>query len=310
MDTTDHSQSAKTSQTEITDAPAPFDHPKADVILRSSDNVDFRAFKFLLSLTSTFFECMFTLPQPLQAGAGEVTKGGVPVIPMSEDSEGVTKPLLYCLPSGTVQQPGLETLSDISAVLDLAVKYDMPEVKTHARIALISHHILSSEVPLSIFAIAIRYGLQKEATVAARSTLAVPIADWPYVNELKYVTANQYHRLQEYHRKCGSELAQLCISSSVSWELQIAEKCPSCRSSWVRVVIGEAGAAFRVKPAIATAREVFISDKALSGPWKCGKCYGGAGDVHSRLEHFLKKLSPSVEGIISAVEVDLVDLAA
>ena len=49
------------------DAGAPFDSLHADVILRSSDNIDFRTFKLLLSLASPFFEGMFEmhhLPMP------------------------------------------------------------------------------------------------------------------------------------------------------------------------------------------------------------------------------------------------------
>ncbi|KAG1774142.1 hypothetical protein EV702DRAFT_1127083 [Suillus placidus] len=44
-------------------ASAPFAHANADVILLSTDGVEFRVFTFFLSLASPFFESLFSLPQ-------------------------------------------------------------------------------------------------------------------------------------------------------------------------------------------------------------------------------------------------------
>ncbi|KAI6101550.1 hypothetical protein EV401DRAFT_792944 [Pisolithus croceorrhizus] len=61
-------------------APSPFDHVKADVILRSSDDIDFRVFKSFLSLASPFFETLFDLPQPSEEMNTDVEiKDGLPV---------------------------------------------------------------------------------------------------------------------------------------------------------------------------------------------------------------------------------------
>ena len=62
----------------------PFDNPDADIILRSSDNVDFRMYKLDLRRCSPFFAAMFTLPQPLSSA--EQSEDGIPVIPMSESA--------------------------------------------------------------------------------------------------------------------------------------------------------------------------------------------------------------------------------
>ncbi|ETW75378.1 hypothetical protein HETIRDRAFT_456000 [Heterobasidion irregulare TC 32-1] len=48
----------------VVDAQFPFDEPHADVILRSSDNTDFRVYENILSLASPFFRELFSLPQP------------------------------------------------------------------------------------------------------------------------------------------------------------------------------------------------------------------------------------------------------
>ncbi|KAI6023597.1 hypothetical protein PISMIDRAFT_18795 [Pisolithus microcarpus 441] len=77
---------------EMTNSPAralpPFDHAKADVILRSSDGVDFRVFELFLSLASPFFETLFDLPQPSQAANADTEiEDGLPVFPVSEGSK-------------------------------------------------------------------------------------------------------------------------------------------------------------------------------------------------------------------------------
>jgi len=73
----------------VTDANAPFDNPDADVIIRSSDNVDFRVFKLVLSLASPFFTVMFGLPQGPAGSINEKqeTRNGIPVIQVTENSQ-------------------------------------------------------------------------------------------------------------------------------------------------------------------------------------------------------------------------------
>ena len=77
---------AATTPPTTTDAEPPFDiNAKADIILRSSDLVDFHVIKAFLIFTSPLFEGMFTLKQPLDGGP-EGYKAGLPIIPMEEKS--------------------------------------------------------------------------------------------------------------------------------------------------------------------------------------------------------------------------------
>ncbi|KZP24479.1 hypothetical protein FIBSPDRAFT_857171, partial [Athelia psychrophila] len=92
----------------VTDAAAPFDDPKADVILRSADNVDFRCYKVLLALASTFFDGMFTLPQPNSNGsgtAGDAMKDGLHVVPVAESAAALAPTLRLCHPSSIRNPP-------------------------------------------------------------------------------------------------------------------------------------------------------------------------------------------------------------
>jgi hypothetical protein len=61
----------------------PFDVPDANLIIRSSDNVDFRAHKPVLAMASPVFRDLLSLPQP----PGGESVDGLPVVQLSEGSE-------------------------------------------------------------------------------------------------------------------------------------------------------------------------------------------------------------------------------
>jgi len=73
-----------------TPQPEAFDVSDTNLILRSSDLVDFRVHKPVLAMVSPFFQDLLSLPQP----SDSETVDGLPVIQLSEDSE-----LLNCLVS-------------------------------------------------------------------------------------------------------------------------------------------------------------------------------------------------------------------
>src|SRR6267142_1704713 len=72
----------------IKDAGKPFDaSAKADVILRSSDSVDFYVMKVVLSLASSVFDAMFLLHQGEEMNEGrDEVKNGLPIIQLEEGS--------------------------------------------------------------------------------------------------------------------------------------------------------------------------------------------------------------------------------
>ena len=61
----------------------PFDVPDADLIIRSSDSVDFRVHKPVLSMASPVFKDLLSLPQPPDSE----TVDGLPVVRLPEGSE-------------------------------------------------------------------------------------------------------------------------------------------------------------------------------------------------------------------------------
>ena len=155
-------------------AAAPFDHAKADIILRSSDHVDFRVFKLFLSLASPFFETLFDIPQPTEDVGDQEVKDGLAVIRVTEDSKTLDALLRFCYPCTLAEDPKIEVLQDAADILEAARKYSLDVIEKKARQAIINPKILEVE-SLRCFAIARRGRLWEETVLAAKYTLGQPL---------------------------------------------------------------------------------------------------------------------------------------
>ncbi|KAI0630811.1 hypothetical protein C8Q77DRAFT_228751 [Trametes polyzona] len=96
-------------------APPPFDKPFADLLIRSSDGVDFLVFKWILADASPVFAGMFELAQPSKWEPGYAVRSSEdstvvhttassspPVIDVEEDSKTLQTLLTRCYPLSTV----------------------------------------------------------------------------------------------------------------------------------------------------------------------------------------------------------------
>jgi hypothetical protein len=89
-------------------ADAPFDRPRADLVLRSSDDVHFRVLKGILSIASTVFADMFSIPSPPSEHQDEIQ-----VVPVSEDSTALDLALRHIYPvTSAILQGGHFTLCE------------------------------------------------------------------------------------------------------------------------------------------------------------------------------------------------------
>lgn len=194
-------------------ASSPFDHPKADVILRSSDNVDFRVFKLFLSLASPFFETLFELPQPSEEKTENwEMKDGLAVVPISEDSRTLDALLRFCYPCTLTENPSLDHFKDVVNVLEAAKKYSLDEIENTICQALFNPKILEVD-SLRCFAIARRARLRDQTLMAAKYSLREPlIPEW--FDEIGLVTSADLLALLTYHQKCGSALKKLHLNYS------------------------------------------------------------------------------------------------
>ncbi|KAJ6498303.1 hypothetical protein DFH09DRAFT_1204069 [Mycena vulgaris] len=195
------------------DASSPFNDPSADIIIRSSEGVDFRMYKVLLALASPFFKGMFELPQAMnnEERTGRVepqdTRDGIPVISLYDDKNRICgKDVVEfvlgschpaCLQSSNLQAPLSAEM--VALIVDVAARY---EVQWAVKTALRDPRLLETN-PFLLFSISCQKGLAAEAMLAAQGTLRFRIADFPHEPALKLISGFQYHNLLEFHKRCG-----------------------------------------------------------------------------------------------------------
>ncbi|EIN03897.1 hypothetical protein PUNSTDRAFT_139202 [Punctularia strigosozonata HHB-11173 SS5] len=216
----------------IHEAGHPFNKPSADLVLRSSDGVDFHVHKCILAEASSFFETMFSLPQaeakgspdssPLSPpassnakhgspGGPQELKEGLPVVDVSEDSKIIDRLLHFCYP---YDNPELNDLDELAAVLSAAVKYDVGATTKLLRHSLSKH---ASAAPMRVYAIAVSHGLEDEARIAARASLRFTLKDLTLqgARELSSIPALSYQHLMQYILRCEAEFSTL--ATNLSW---------------------------------------------------------------------------------------------
>ncbi|KAG1734074.1 uncharacterized protein EDB91DRAFT_1251125 [Suillus paluster] len=217
---------------EATTAQAPFDGHDCDLILCSTNGVNFHVFKLILWLMTTraVFKHKFTLPQ----SEFQEDVSSVPVIHVAESSTTLRSLLLLCYPAAT---PTFDNLDDAKAVLEAAKNYDMQAALNRAGDLIIAQFL--SDHFLDLYALSCQFGWEHHAQTAATRALEIKDLGRPSngFNGMRDITALDYHRLLVYHYECG--LAAQEVGDSLSWlgpsyrDMQMWRKC-SCRGSGVR----------------------------------------------------------------------------
>ncbi|KAL5513373.1 hypothetical protein ACEPAH_3772 [Sanghuangporus vaninii] len=189
---------------EITPASPPFDGPEGDVILRTSDSVDFWVLRAVLGLASPVFKTMFTLPQPTVKQEEQTQP---PIIPISELSRTIDLLLRLCYP---IEAPRLsdQGVTLIGDVLGAALKYEIGAVVVRTRKALKKCAERSSKNAIAAYAIACHLKLADEARVAAMACLKWPFPG-PTVPQLALMSGLDYYNLLQYHRKVAESIVGL-----------------------------------------------------------------------------------------------------
>lgn len=195
----------------LREARAPFNNTRADIVLRSSDNVYFRVFRCMLVFASPFFESMFDLPQPLKHSDDE-TFDGLDVIQVSENGKTLDILLRFCYPAA-IKDPILDDVNVVEEVLEAAIKYGMEEVEERMRKAMVAPPLLETN-PLGLLAIACRHGYETEARIAARYSLHHP-APTHETSAVSCLPENVIQGLVEYRLKCSHAARMLC--DNLNW---------------------------------------------------------------------------------------------
>jgi hypothetical protein len=181
--------------------------PDADIILRSSDQVNFRVRKSLLAMSSPFFEDLLSLPQPPD---GELADG-LPLIQLSEDA-GLLNSLISLLYPIPPVIPG--SYEEVFALLAACQKYDMTSIQSHIRaeIKLGTFPVPFGTEAFRGYAIASSMGLIPEMESAARLTLSFPMTFESLGEALQSFSGRALCDLICYRKRCRDSLVS-CLDS-------------------------------------------------------------------------------------------------
>ncbi|KAL4242560.1 hypothetical protein ABKN59_012086 [Abortiporus biennis] len=148
---------------------APFDRSDADLILHTSNGVDFRVDTHLLKLASSVFEDMFMISThpPLTSSAESVSsESSLPIVQVTENSTIFDIILRIIYPVST---PKITDWGTICDVLEVGSKYQMEAVVTQMGSEL-SMHLLTKSPKLKVYAIACQFQLENVAREAATTS--------------------------------------------------------------------------------------------------------------------------------------------
>lgn len=179
--------------------PYAFDANDADVILRAplppeseEKFKDFRVHKLILSIASTIFNDMFSIPQPPQPATGTVLLPTVTVVESAKVFETFLR-LIY-----PIEPPAIYSLQLVDDLFRLSEKYMTNVVHEKLKQILVSPIFIESD-PVWVYAIACRADLGMEAELAIPHTFRIdPVRDVPRAR-LQMMTAETYNSLLVSH---------------------------------------------------------------------------------------------------------------
>lgn len=164
--------------------------PSADVILHTSDGVDFRVIKAILCLASPVFADMLHL----KSRDSDLHPDDLPIVNVSEDSGTIANLLQVCYP---VEDPDIIDVDSAQALLDSALKY---EIIIAIRFAKAKWKEALTSDPFRAYFIARSKGWVDEARAAARKA-AILASDY-WLPEMEEISANAYRELLDYRWTC------------------------------------------------------------------------------------------------------------
>ncbi|RPD73334.1 hypothetical protein L226DRAFT_546611 [Lentinus tigrinus ALCF2SS1-7] len=186
-----------------------------DVVLCSSDGVEFHVFRWILEDSSPIFTDMFQLPTD--------TTGKVQTVDLTETSDTLKRllELHYPLPP----QPQFASFEDAKPILVAADKYQLSKVAPALALAALPRIRVN---PLRAYAFAVRHNMLELIRLSAKEFLQVSYMA-VYSEELEDITAGAYLRLLAYRKACAASLEGLIASN---WYPSTCASCtthsPSC----------------------------------------------------------------------------------
>jgi len=299
-----------------TDAPAPFNKPTADLILQSSDGMNFRVRKAILAEASPVFEDMFSLPTPQNPAE---PPNNLPIVPMTEDSRTLKGLLCLCYP--IIDMP-IQTLEEASILLDAARKYAMDGALIYLGQRLV---VFADTAPVRVYALAIRYQLPEEVVrAAAKASLNVVVANntLAALEDLDHIRASAYLRLLDYRDRCAAAAVRsfddftwidattwcfLNCKSGSCVDLDVArvfrDGVSRYPGMWWVGMMTRCRAIVRTRPCGAALASRDCTALAFIQAGQCSTC---AVRASHEVGHFLLLLVAEVDKAVSEVQLDIV----
>ena len=198
----------------------------ADVILQSSDFVNFYVRKSILATSSPFFDDLFTLPQP----SDHEVVDGLPVVHLPEDAQVLSSlvTLMYPVPP---EIP--DSVDNILTLLSTCQKYDMTTVQSSIRAEISRRGLLwpKGADTFRLFAVACRKRLVPEMKAAARLTLGYPMT-FEYLGEaLKLFEGWALSDLARYRRRCRHGITS-CFKEISNCRSKPSNVWVGCPTTW------------------------------------------------------------------------------
>ncbi|OJT11029.1 hypothetical protein TRAPUB_12453 [Trametes pubescens] len=313
--------SGATSQAPAARGYCPFIDPASgDFIICTPDKTQFYVHRVIIANASSVFADMFSLPPC-------TSNGEKPAIDVTESDEVWRLLLDFCYLR--TDEPSLP-LHIIIGLLEAARKYCMAAITTWMRRTLSRPENAESQA-LRTYAIACAYDLPEVARLAARGYLSINLRLPSSVGhekaaELDLMSALQYTRLLDYHKRC-SDAAVAALTSTFELERlpslvlmhqAIVGGCRRCRSKDVNTVLvpdpsgGEARVAIRpawtkyiervkeamkTRPVPAQALSSSFLDPAIRQIAQCKSC---GENIHGKTKAFAGWVQAILEAAISA----------
>jgi BTB/POZ domain len=178
--------------------PEPLNLPDANLVIRSSDLVNFRVHKSILAVVSPFFTDLLSLPQPSDAESIE----GLPVVQLAEDAEVLNSLVSMLYPVPPVIPNSYEKVFHLLAACQ---KYDMVQVQSSIR-AEVDRGNFPAPVETEAFrayAIASSKRLVPEMDKAARLTLDHPMTFETIGAGLRLFQGSALRDLARFRKRCS-----------------------------------------------------------------------------------------------------------
>jgi len=295
------------------EASAPFNKRGADLILQSSDLVNFRVLRAILREASEVFADMLSIPQ-----SPEKPVENLSVVQLVEDSDTLDAVLRFCYP---VAAPSL-TISNIGSVLAATVKYCMDGPAETIKMQL--ERFVEKE-PLRVYAIAKRHNLNGEMgrviKLAATNTLSIYHILDEYNPDISSLDSASLFTLMKYRQECSTTIDDI-LGEKLRWlgnpNPWVWYKCQQCAYSsidkycgtnregksrhiparWWSIYVDRLAAELRKTPTPETIFKV-EKDEALEMASECPQCKESY--VEKDLRKFCNLLKQELEHRIALV---------